>query len=791
MDIWNKRGKELLFFDGGMGTMLQAAGLAAGELPESWNLSHPEEVRAVHRGYRDAGCHILTTNTFGANRLKLGAAGLSVPEVVSAAVSLAREAAGSSCAVALDMGPTGRLLRPLGDLDFEDAVEVYREVARSGARAGADCVIIETMSDTYECKAAVLAVKEAAPGLPIFASFIFDSRGKLLTGADIPSAVALLEGLGVDAVGLNCGLGPAQLASMLPQLLKCTSIPILLMPNAGLPHSVDGRTVFDLGPEEFAAAMEPMARSGAWYLGGCCGTTPEHMAALIRRCRKYAPAPLSDKGRTVVSSYAASTVIGPSPVIIGERINPTGKKRLKQALRENDMDYLLREGLAQQENGADILDVNVGLPEIDEKAVMLRAVQELQSVTELPLQIDSSNPKVLEAALRLYNGKAMVNSVNGKRESMEAVFPLVKKYGGVVVGLTLDEEGIPPTAEGRFAIAERIVKTAEEFGISRRDIVIDPLAMTISTGEDSAGVALESIRRIKSGLGVKTSLGVSNISFGLPQREVINSAFYCMALENGLDAAILNPASEAMMRAHWGFLALKGLDPGFKGYIDRFGGEAPPSGPSTPVPTADLRQLIIKGLRESVPDAVRALLPLKKPMEIIDGELIPALDTVGKGFEDGSIFLPQLLMSAEAAKAAFEVLRAHMPSGEAGEKGPKVLLATVRGDIHDIGKNIVKVLLENYRYDVVDLGRDVPPEAVVETVLRENIRLAGLSALMTTTVKSMEETIRLLRQAAPECRVMVGGAVLTEDYASQIGADRYVPDAMASVRYAAEVFGSF
>ena len=791
MDIWNEKGKRILFFDGGMGTMLFSAGLAPGELPESWNLTRPEAVREIHHSYRAAGCDILTANTFGANRLKLAHQGLSVPEVVAAGVSLAREAAGGRCAVALDVGPTGRLLAPLGDLVFEDAVEIFREMVRAGAAAGADCVIIETMSDTYECKAAVLAVKEEAPGLPVFASLIFDSRGKLLTGGDIPAAAALLEGLGVDAIGLNCGLGPRQLEALLPQLFSCVSVPVLLMPNAGLPRSVDGHTVFDLGPEEFADAMEPLARSGAWYLGGCCGTTPAHMAAVIRRFNGLPPAPLTDKGLTVVSSCTHSVSFGGAPVIIGERINPTGKKRLKQALRENDMDYLLQEGFAQQDNGADILDVNVGLPEIDERAVMVRAVRELQAVIDLPLQLDSSSPGVLEAALRAYNGKAMVNSVNGKRESMEAVFPLVKKYGGVVVGLTLDEDGIPADAEGRFAIAKKIVGTAARFGVCKKDIVIDALAMTISTGENCAAVALETIRRVKKELGVKTSLGVSNISFGLPQREIVNSAFYCLALENGLDAAILNPASEAMMRAHWGFLALKGLDPGFAGYIARFGGEAA----KAPVPAsaqADLKQLILRGLRDGVPDAVRARLSRGEgPMEIIENALIPALDTVGKGFESGKIFLPQLLMSAEAAKAAFGVLKAQMSSGAGGAKGPKVLLATVKGDIHDIGKNIVKVLLENYRYDVVDLGRDVAPEAVVDAVCREGIRLVGLSALMTTTVGSMEETIRLLRRAAPECRVMVGGAVLTRDYADQIGADCYVPDAMASVRYAGEVLGPF
>ncbi|MDD2955397.1 MAG: homocysteine S-methyltransferase family protein [Oscillospiraceae bacterium] len=788
MNIWEEKGKRLIFFDGGMGTMLQQAGLLAGEEPERWNLTNPEQVLEIHRGYREAGCDVLTANTFGANRLKMERAGFSVREVVEAGVSLARKAAGERCAVALDIGPTGRLLRPLGDLGFEEAYEIFYEMAKSGAAAGADCVIIETMNDAYECKAAVLAARAAAPGLPVFASVIFDSRGKLLTGADIPAVTALLEGLGVDALGVNCGFGPEQTLRLLPELLECVSIPLLLMPNAGLPHSVDGRTVFDLDPEGFAAAMEPIARSGVWYLGGCCGTTPEHLAALIRRCGACRPAALSDKGRTVVSSYGSSVLLGEKPVIIGERINPTGKKRLKQALRENDMDYLLREGLAQQESGAAVLDVNVGMPEIDEKAMMERVVQELQSVTELPLQIDSSDPAVLEAALRLYNGKAMVNSVNGKKESMEAVFPLIQKYGGVVVGLTLDENGIPETAQGRAYIAKKIVDTAAQYGVAKKDILIDALAMTVSTGQDNAGVALETIRRVKKELGVKTCLGVSNISFGLPRRDILNSVFYAMALESGLDAAILNPGAEAMMEVYRGYLALRGLDPGFEGYIGRFGGKEEYRAPAAGAPEAGLGQMIRQGLREGAPAAARALAKTREPLDIINGELIPALDAVGKGFERGEVFLPQLLMSAEAAKAAFEALREGM-TGNSGPRGPKVLLATVKGDIHDIGKNIVKVLLQNYRYEVIDLGRDVAPEEVVAAALREDARLVGLSALMTTTVGSMEETIRALRKAAPDCRIMVGGAVLTEDYASQIGADRYVPDAMASVRYAGEILG--
>ena len=786
--LFDLLGKQTLFFDGAMGTMLQQMGMAPGEFPESWNLSRPDDIKSIHKAYLEAGCHILKTNTFGGNRVKMAEAGLSVKEVVRAGVSIAKEAAKGfeNRFVALDMGPTGKLMEPLGELSFDEAYEAFKEMAVAGEEAGADLCLIETMSDTYEVKAAVLAVKENT-ALPVFVTMIFDEQGKLLTGGDIPAAVAMLEGLRVDALGLNCGAGPEQMMKLLTQLFDCTCLPVIVNPNAGLPVSVNGKTVFNVGPEEFSADMEKIGKMGAWMLGGCCGTTPEHLKATVERCRNIEPKPLPNPSRTVVSSYAKAVELGEVSVIVGERINPTGKKRFKEALRENDLDYILREGITQQQNGAHILDVNVGLPEIDESAVMAAVVPKLQGVVDLPLQIDTTNIDAMERALRIYNGKAMVNSVNGKAESMEAVFPLVKKYGGVVVALTIDEEGIPETAEGRLKIAEKIVKTAESYSIHKRDIIVDALTMTISSGPDSALVTLRAMELIKKELGVKTILGVSNVSFGLPKREIVNSAFYLLALEHGLDAAIINPNSEAMMESYFAYQALAAKDPQCGDYIARYGGQD-----SAPKPQAagrlSLHDAIVKGLKDDAYEGAKERVQQKEPLAVINEELIPALDVVGKGFEKGTIFLPQLLMSAEAAKAAFEAVKEKMGQGSGAKKG-KIILATVKGDIHDIGKNIVKVLLDNYGYEVIDLGKDVEPQLIVDTALKEEVRLVGLSALMTTTVPSMEATIKLLREQKPGCKVMVGGAVMTEEYAKMIGADHYSKDAMGSVHYAQEVLG--
>lgn len=790
-------GKEVLYFDGGMGTLLQEKGLQAGELPEIWNLTHMEEVIEIHRDYFEAGSDIVLTNTFGANALKFQDSEYELEDIVTAAVIHVKEAAylgvhdDREVYTALDIGPTGKLLKPMGDLDFEDAYQAFAQVMRWGEAAGADLIHIETMSDTYEMKAAVLAAKEQT-SLPVFATMIFDEKGRLLTGADVRSAMAMLEGLGVDALGINCGLGPEQMLPIFQEIVSHTSLPVIVKPNAGLPKQKDGAVYYDVTPKEFVRVMEKIVDGGAAVIGGCCGTTPGHIRNMTESFGRRAVKKVDHKEETVVSSYGAAVVLDDCPVVIGERINPTGKKRLKQALKEQDFDYILKEGIRQQELGAQILDVNVGLPDIDETAMMREAVSRLQSITSLPLQIDTVDPEALESAMRIYNGKPMVNSVSGKQESMDQVFPLVKKYGGVVVGLTLDESGIPDTAEGRIRIAGKIIKEAEKYGIRKKDLVIDVLTMTVSSDPGSARVTLEALRGVKEKFGVATVLGVSNISFGLPNRAALNANFYTMALEAGLDAGIINPASEDMMCSYRSFLALTGQDPNFEGYIGQYGGtEASETGKKHPETSGEmpLEAAIEKGMKKEAAWAAEQLLKEQDSLSIINRYLIPALDRVGKGFEKGTVFLPQLLMSADAAKQAFSVLKEAMPAQKEGEKDrPKIILATVKGDIHDIGKNIVKVLLENYSFDVLDLGKDVPPEDILKKAVDEDVKLVGLSALMTTTVASMEETIRLLRREKPDCRVMVGGAVLNQEYADMIGADFYGKDAMQSVYYAQEIF---
>lgn len=803
MKLMEKIANGLVYFEGASGTMLQTMGLGPGELGETWNLRHPQKIIDLHRSYLRAGADILKTNTFGANRLKFsqieGAEGLEA--IIRAAVAHAQEArrlAGAEdglCAaerfIALDIGPTGRLLQPLGDLDFEEAVSIFAQVVRIGVDAGVDLILLETFNDSYETKAAVLAAKEQAD-LPVFVTTVYDENQKLLTGADAKAMVALLEGLRVDALGINCGLGPAQMEPIVAELARYSSLPIVVNPNAGLPRVENGQTFFDVGPEAFSAQMKKLVAAGARIIGGCCGTTPAHIQKLREETAGMQPMPLSKKSFSLVSSYSHAVEIGPKPILIGERINPTGKPRLKQALREGDIDFILQEGSGQEEKGAHILDVNVGLPEIDEVAMMEAAVKSLQSVVDLPLQIDTSNTQAMERALRLYNGKAMVNSVNGKAESMAAIFPLVQKYGGVVVGLTLDEDGIPATAAGRLAIAERIYKTAADYGIEPKDIIIDPLAMSISADAGAAQAALETLEQIGRRFGGHSSLGVSNISFGLPNRDFINAAFFAMALERGLSAAIMNPYSQEMMKTYYSFCALKGLDVQCAEYIDfavqlmpTTFAEAKPKQETDPQGEAPLVQAVVKGRREQAVALATELLQSKSALELIDGYLIPALDIVGAGFEKKTVFLPQLLMSAEAAKAAFEVVKASLQkSGQSEQKKASIILATVKGDIHDIGKNIVKVLLENYNYDVIDLGKDVPPQTIVEAARQGHVPLVGLSALMTTTVPYMQETIQLLREQAPWVKVMVGGAVLTAEYAKHIGADHYSKDAMGAVRYA-------
>ena len=863
-NIMDRIGREWLFFDGGTGSILQEKGLQPGELPETWNLLHPDRILDLHRGYLEAGADIYNTNTFGANRLKFPE---NLDEIVTAAVKLAKEArtqAGrdEDAYVALDIGPTGKLLAPMGDLSFDDAVDIFGEVVRIGAREGADLVLIETMNDSYEAKAAVLAAKENCD-LPVFITCVFDGSGKMLTGGTPESVVAMLEGLGVDALGVNCSLGPAQMIPIVERLVKAAHVPVLVNPNAGLPKSVDGKTVYDVGPEEFAGYMKQIAALGAAAVGGCCGTTPDYIRAEIAAVRPLPLLPPQGRAQTVIASFSRTVEIGRAarPVIIGERINPTGKKRFKQALVDHDIDYIVDQGLQQEDAGADVLDVNVGTPEIDEVALLDEVVCRLQSVLALPLQIDTSNPEAMERALRHYNGKALINSVNGKQEVMAEVFPLVKKYGGVVVALALDEGGIPDNADDRIRIAEKIYATAAEYGIRREDIVIDGLCMTVSSDPRSALVTLETIRRIRDELGGSSILGVSNISFGLPARELINAYFFEMALQNGLSCAIINPNNQAMMQAYRAFCALTNQDENFQSFISAYAGYKSPDkqvsdaltayktrvlnalgvsagdlqasgrplggsgsnagagsaaaglssgnvsgaganagssgsgtaagaddgrGPGALVGKSRLVEAIERGMAKPAAEATREALLTRNALDIINEDLVPALDVVGQGFEKGTVFLPQLLMAAEAAKAAFAVVKESM-AGSAQESKGRVILATVKGDIHDIGKNIVKVLLENYGYDVIDLGKDVPPETIVETALRENIRLVGLSALMTTTVVNMEETIRQLHEQKPDCRIVVGGAVMTQDYADKIGADCYGRDAMTTVRYADEL----
>lgn len=795
MDIREELGRRIIFFDGGLGSLLQERGLKPGELPETWNLTRPEVLYDIHRAYLDAGADIILANTFGANGFKYD----NLEEIVTAAVVNAKKAvadSGRKAYVALDMGPTGKLLKPMGTLDFEECVSIYADVVRYGAKAGADLILIETMSDTYELKAAVLAAKENS-NLPVVATVVFDEHHKMLTGATPEVVVALLEGLRVDAIGMNCGLGPKQMKPIFETMARYASIPLVITPNAGLPRSENGKTVYDVGPEEFAEDMEEIINMGAWMAGGCCGTTPAHIKALTERCFGITPKPLTDKDYTIVTSYSTAVELGGRPVIIGERINPTGKSKFKQALRDNNMEYILEEGVKQADSGAHILDVNVGLPEIDEPAMMRRTVYELQSVLPLPLQIDTTDPVAMEQAMRIYNGKPMINSVNGKEEIMHQIFPLVQKYGGTVVGLALDEAGIPDTAEGRLAVAKKIYDTAAQYGIKPKDIVIDALTMTMSTDNNSANITLDTVREIKAH-GGRTVLGVSNISFGLPQREVINSGFFLMAMQAGLSAGIINPNARAMIQAYDTYCVLGGFDSQCMSYIEKYAVAEP-----TPVAQTvtsvkqagkavtgnlSLTDCIVKGLKEQAYKATKDELGTKNTMEIINGELVPALDIVGKGFEKGTVFLPQLLMSAEAAKAGFEAIKEYVSSqGTNQEKKATIVIATVKGDIHDIGKNIVKVLLENYGYDVIDLGKDVPPETVVDKVIETHAPLVGLSALMTTTVVSMEETIKKLHESAPWCKIMVGGAVLTQEYADMIGADFYGKDAMQSVYYAEEL----
>ena len=780
----------IVYLDGGMGTLLQKSGLQPGELPERWNISHPEVIKEIHKSYYDSGSNIVNTNTFGANSLKFGTDELS--EIIYHAVKNADEARKASSGkqekfIALDVGPTGKLLKPLGDLDFEDAVKAFAEVISLGVKYGVDLITIETMNDSYETKAAVLAAKENSD-LPIIVTNAYGENGRLMTGADPAVMATMLEGMGVDAIGANCSLGPKQLMGVMDELLKYCSVPVAFKPNAGLPKSDGKVTYYDVDAEEFAQDIKLAVSNGVRIVGGCCGTTPEYIKKVCELTRDIRPKEIEKKTYSVCTSYNKAVFFGEKPILIGERINPTGKKRFKQALLENDIGYILQEAVNQQAKGVHVLDVNVGLPGIDEAQMLTNSVCELQCVTDLPLQIDSSDPVAMESALRRYNGKAMINSVNGKEENLNAIFPLVKKYGGFVVALTLDEKGIPSTVDGRMKIARKILLTAALYGINKKDIIFDPLAMTVSADKMSAVTTLETVKKITEQLGCNTSLGVSNVSFGLPSRDLVNAAFFTTAMENGLSAAIMNPYSERMMEAYYSFNVVKGLDENCMDFIN-FASRQEVQPTAKQESSLTLKEAIEKGLKEKASEITTAMLGNSSPLDIVNAHVIPALDNVGKRFEEKKLFLPQLLMSAEAAKASFEVIKATMSADGSSVKKGSIVIATVHGDIHDIGKNIVKLLLENYGYNVIDLGKNVPPETVLRAVTDNHAPLVGLSALMTTTVPAMEETVKLIKENAPWCKTVVGGAVLTQDYADKIGADKYAADAMETVRYTELVIG--
>ena len=865
-------GKQILYLDGGTGSILQGWGLKPGELPETWNYKNPEKIVQLGYNYFAAGSNIIYTNTFGAYKTKFG---LDLKKIVHGGVDCAVKAreqwlsecksngkTAQDCFIALDIGPCGKLLKPMGDLDFEDAVDIFRSTIDLGLECPVDAIVIETMNDAYETKAAVLAAKEAREAcgkdVPILVTNVYDLQCHLLTGANPEAMVAILEGLGVDALGLNCSLGPKEMMEPVRRLVEASSIPVIVKPNAGLPRDVDGKTVFDVGPEDFASSMKEIAELGACVLGGCCGTTPDHIRELkkaVNGGKNTVPPykPVTYKERTIVASYTHTVQIGGGavPVLIGERINPTGKKKFKEALRNKDIPYIIHQGLDQEAAGAHVLDVNVGLPEIDEKEMMVKVMTELQGVTNLPLQLDTSSPEVMEAALRRYNGKALVNSVNGKQHIMDEVFPLVKKYGGVVVGLTIDESGIPETTEGRVAIAKKIYENAAKWGIPKKDVIIDSLTMAVSSDINAAKATLETIKIVRDELGGSSVLGVSNISFGLPNRAFVTSTFFALAMHNGLGAAIMNPLEHEMMKAWHCYVLLNAQDKdclkylefsqkyddkkaadeqktalaGVQGAINAIYGAFPSSGQVNPAlagangsviepveikgaggtsstssgastagsePQAGtLQHAVIHGLKDDAAKYTEQFLSGgMQAVDIIDKHLIPGLDYVGKRFEQKKMYLPQLLMAADAAKSAFAVIKDYLEkTGQKGEPKGTCIVATVHGDIHDIGKNIVKVLLENYDFNVIDLGKDVPPEVVVEACKKDHVELVGLSALMTTTVPAMKATIELLRKECPWAKACVGGAVMTQEYADSIGADFYGKDAMDTVKYAQRLFG--
>ncbi len=786
----NILGNTHLYFDGAMGTVLQNCGLKLGEVPEMFNMTHPEVIEKIHREYLLAGCNFVTTNTFGANRYKLEHTDCTVEEMIMQAVNIAKKAKADfpNSYVALDIGSTGKMLEPVGDVTFEEIYEVFKEQVVAGEKAGCDVVLFETFTDIYELKAAVLAAKENT-NLPIFATMSFEENGRTFFGTSIESMILTLEGLGVDVLGVNCSLGPKQLKPIVEKIIQTAHIPVMIQPNAGLPMMEGENVKYDITADEFAEYALEFAKMGVLILGGCCGTNAEYIAKMISKVKEIPYIKPNVPRKTGICS-AAKAVYFDDTVVIGERLNPTGKKMLQAALRKEDMDYVLREAIKQQEQGAHVLDVNMGLPDIDEVAMLKKAVKEVQGMVNLPLQIDSSNVQALEEACRIYNGKPLINSVNGKKESLEAILPIAKKYGACILGLTLDEKGIPDTAEERLEVARRIVDAAVAMGIPKEDVFIDCLVVTASAQQALVKETLKAVRLVKEELGVKTVLGVSNVSFGLPNRPIINKTMLTAALMQGLDAPIMNPSDAGMMEAISAFRVLMGKDMDAKEYIEKYSNiEEGIKGTTTGAnaETISVETAIKKGLKEEARTEVDALLNNKSALDIIEQHIVPALDEVGKLYETQKIFLPQLIKSAEAAKSAFERLQQEMVVGNQNDETmskTKVVLATVYGDIHDIGKNIVKVIMENYNFEVIDLGKDVPSEKVVEAVKNWNIKIVGLSALMTTTVASMKDTIKELREHCPEVKVIVGGAVLTEELARYVEADYYAKDAMETVRIA-------
>lgn len=798
--------EKIYILDGAMGTMLQKAGMSSDETTTHFGQEHPEILRDIHKQYVDAGADIIYAATFGINRYKMEELDVTLDEAVKTAMDAANAAKAEAAAegkevmVALGLGPLGELLEPMGTLAFEEAYDAFGEVISAAVKYGADLAVIETMTDLYEVKAAVLAVKENSE-LPVIVSMSFEENGRTFTGVSLEAMAVTLEGLGVDAMGINCSLGPAQILPMAKELRRLTDIPVFAKPNAGLPDPTTG--AYDITCEQFVETLAGYLDEGINMIGGCCGTDPEYIRGLADYRDSFVVTEARSTAEKQLKVCSGSTVVTVDHVtVIGERINPTGKKRLKQALLDEDFDYILSQAIEQIDAGAEILDVNVGVPSLDDVKMLPRVVRQLQSITGLPLQIDSSNPEAIEAALRVYNGKAIVNSVNGEEKVMDAILPAVKKYGAAVVGLTLDENGIPPTAEERFEIARRILEKAKSYGISEENVIIDCLTLTASAQQKEADETLRAVRMVKEKLGLKTALGVSNISFGLPARPVVNRTFLTLAMENGLDLPIINPNVEDMMASIFAYNVLKNVDRNAVKYIERYADaeigtsiisqkkdrgltESSDKGGTV----HDIFYCIEKGMKGDTVNAVSALLETCDEMDVVNDYLIPALDKVGRGFEKGTIFLPQMLQAAMAAQAGFDVIKERLAASDKETVSlGEVVIATVKGDIHDIGKNIVKVIMENYGYKMIDLGRDVPAEKIADVVKEKNIKLVGLSALMTTTLKSMEETIASVKEAAPDCRVMVGGAVLTADYASQIGADYYCSDAMKSVEAAQEVF---